>query len=64
MIYMAHMEGLYLRGSHILELVFVEVLKLIPDGYLLGVIIFQLEKNDVVFCEKARSMPWIGYPGL
>lgn len=33
MIYMAHMEDL--RGSHILELVFVEVLKLIPDGYLL-----------------------------
>lgn len=54
--YMAHLE-LYLRGSHILELVSVEVLKLIPYGYLLRAIIFQLEENDVAFCEKVSYRP-------
>lgn len=57
MMYVAHMEGLLLQVPTFLELVSVEAPRLIPKGYLLGVIIFQLEKNDVVFCEKARYMP-------
>lgn len=57
MMYVAHMEGLLLQVPTFLELVSVEVPRFIPKGYLLGAIIFQLEKNDVVFCEKARYIP-------
>lgn len=57
--YMAHLE-LYIWGSHVLELVSVEVLKLIPYRYLLGAIIFQLEKNDAILCYSLKK-PVIGH---
>lgn len=52
---MAHVQGLYLRRSHLLGLVSVEGLEVMP-GFV-RIIMFRLENNEVVFCEKARYMP-------